>query len=980
MLKFKNILLVVMLLALEASSIHTIITKNSTYNEVQTSFIDLSSNWRLVEKSGFYITNQIAAPEAYWGIYNDTDFDSLNIGCYYKHNNIVNLYLFGESNLKTDLNSIRLHFKGIYGNINRDSINSYLRIFKIDDTIHVAVIAYGQNKINVYKNNQSTWTLKQTFNNITSLLYSKYKNNTAYFLTSDNKLITMTNNDTTIYNDVYGCFPDNNGAWLTKSTGLYYLNGINLSLVRSNQIYRSIKKFAIDPSDTTFFYEKNGYNNKIYNNYFGDITYDYGSSYPISHYTTCIDNNNNLIAGNFKIFSETNYRYSYLLPLDNYDKIYEDTIIINHNGSIKKLIINYPEIYSQKLLIDSSIIIDNCTEDILYSQKIITHDIDNDSSYIYQVVLPSWLSISRTSKDTFMLSGKPNNFTIDTVITIIMTDYNSENYVKKSYDTLVYELSVIKVNDKPIINQIPDLTINFKDNFSYQIIAKDEENDQLTYLLNYASTPSTAKISSNGLITWSPSIDDIGIHIITVEVKDYDLSDIKNFKLTVLNNNETPIITLIQNETSKEGQLYQRQVEAIDDDSDLVYSLIKNPKGMTISQSGLIQWTPTITGTNIIKILVKDIYGCSDSSEYTLLIVNENQKLEVISMPILTGIENQLYSYQVEAIAYKAISYSLEKSPLKMTISENGLVKWMPTISDSGSYQIKIKITDGDSTRFQTYSLKIQNVNMKPVIQSFLKDTFIYETDSIKLKIKAVDLDNSNLNISWYKNNVLVKNGSSYYNIKSTYESKGDYEIKAVVSDGEYSVFTKMKLEIKNKNRAPVCRKDTTIVFNNVDQIIEISSRAIDLDNDELIYTYDTTNFNVSNLVVEIKDSIYMISLRDYYDCSINLIVSDGVSNTVFKVDVVVDIKSTSVLPKYLNRLVNSFAISSKGLVKYSVEKNNKVNFMIFDLKGNVIYKINEIYDSGCYCKNLNLVSGTYVYKFFIGKEYSKTSKIQIVK
>jgi hypothetical protein len=98
-------------------------------------------------------------------------------------------------------------------------------------------------------------------------------------------------------------------------------------------------------------------------------------------------------------------------------------------------------------------------------------------------------------------------------------------YVKK-------EVVVPPVNHKPAINAIPESTIKAGDGFTYQIDATDEDTmDVLTYLLE--GQPTGMTISSTGLISWTPTKDQVGEHTITINVSDGKDHTTAQFKITV---------------------------------------------------------------------------------------------------------------------------------------------------------------------------------------------------------------------------------------------------------------------------------------------------------------------------------------------------------------------------------------------------------------------------------------------------------------
>ncbi len=67
--------------------------------------------------------------------------------------------------------------------------------------------------------------------------------------------------------------------------------------------------------------------------------------------------------------------------------------------------------------------------------------------------------------------------------------------------------------------------------FTYQINAVDDENDQLNY--RFMDGPPGITISSSGLLTWTPTKDNVGSNLITVMVSDFGLTGIVNLEIIV---------------------------------------------------------------------------------------------------------------------------------------------------------------------------------------------------------------------------------------------------------------------------------------------------------------------------------------------------------------------------------------------------------------------------------------------------------------
>jgi hypothetical protein len=171
----------------------------------------------------------------------------------------------------------------------------------------------------------------------------------------------------------------------------------------------------------------------------------------------------------------------------------------------------------------------------------------------------------------------------------------------------------------------------------------------------------------------------------------------------------------------------------------------------------------------------------------------------IISEPIITATEDQLYLYQVEASDYNGdtLTYSSIIKPEGMNIdSENGLITWTPTNDQVGINQVKVEISDGKKSITQSFEIEVINVNNPPQIFSYFPGSLnvvANEGDSIKFEIQARDIDsNTTFSFQWFLNGELVldstvsEDGSkSSWTYSAGYGNYSQKIVKILVSDGE---------------------------------------------------------------------------------------------------------------------------------------------------------------------------------------------------
>ena len=81
---------------------------------------------------------------------------------------------------------------------------------------------------------------------------------------------------------------------------------------------------------------------------------------------------------------------------------------------------------------------------------------------------------------------------------------------------------VNNINDAPVFDFTPPTETDEDAAFEYQLTATDVDFDVASEALSYEALekPDWMSVSSSGLITGTPSNDDVGSHSVTVQVRD----------------------------------------------------------------------------------------------------------------------------------------------------------------------------------------------------------------------------------------------------------------------------------------------------------------------------------------------------------------------------------------------------------------------------------------------------------------------------
>ena len=247
----------------------------------------------------------------------------------------------------------------------------------------------------------------------------------------------------------------------------------------------------------------------------------------------------------------------------------------------------------------------------------------------------------------------------------------------------------------PLITSLPiTTTTNTEGTYSYSVVAKDIDNDDLTFSL--IESPAGMTIDPlTGLVQWTPSVGQDGHHTITVKVQDINnLFRTQTFTILVVNSstNVSPFITSTPIASVIKDTLYIYDVEATDPDvSDkLKYLLVTAPLGMTIiADTGMIHWqAPLQMGAFDVMVRVEDMMGEFDSQTFIITVGDPIVVPDVVGKTRVEA-ENIILN---ASLSVRVFAQSSDKVPAGYVISQN------PSSGSAISVSSKVDIVVSSST------------------------------------------------------------------------------------------------------------------------------------------------------------------------------------------------------------------------------------------------------------------------------------------
>jgi len=199
----------------------------------------------------------------------------------------------------------------------------------------------------------------------------------------------------------------------------------------------------------------------------------------------------------------------------------------------------------------------------------------------------------------------------------------------------------------------------------------------------------------------------------------------------------------------------------------------------------------------------KTNYG--DAGEYTVTLtatdgkLSSSQKIKLVvdrvNVPPVIAALKDLIVNEGEVVVVEPKVIDPNNDAVSLTISEplkSG--KFATDHTSAGEYKIIVMATDGELESKETFSLRVNNVNMLPKI-SGVQDVTVKEGETVTLKPVVTDLDEDQISIT-----EPVGNSGVW---KTSFTDHGEYMITITADDGKDKVTKKVRVQVLDVNMPP---------------------------------------------------------------------------------------------------------------------------------------------------------------------------------
>jgi len=347
--------------------------------------------------------------------------------------------------------------------------------------------------------------------------------------------------------------------------------------------------------------------------------------------------------------------------------------------------------------------------------------------------------------------------------------------------------------------------------------------------------------------------------------------------------------------------LLERSVLATDADRPvqaLVYTLVSGPVGLSLSESGLMQWRPSEAqgpSTNGVRITVSDGVEAV-SRDYTLVVREINQAPLWDAEPALVIPEGSPYQFRLGAtdldLPAQSLAYRLLSGPVGLSVNADGLVQWSPTEAQGPSTnEVVVAVSDGILSVTNRVRIQVQEIDADPV---WFGSTTVRSTEgqtlSFQLPVQDADLPQQVLRFTLDSGPVGLQvstNGLLSW-IPTEAQGPSTNQVRLRVSDGVVAVSLEFQVTVAESNAAPVW---TTVVGTrrvSEGSLMTFTVSATDSDLPAQALTYRLLSgpwgLTVSNGVVNWRPT----EVQGPSTNRVSIGVSDGVVSTPLEFDVIV--------------------------------------------------------------------------------------------
>lgn len=313
-------------------------------------------------------------------------------------------------------------------------------------------------------------------------------------------------------------------------------------------------------------------------------------------------------------------------------------------------------------------------------------------------------------------------------------------------------------NRAPFFTSFPATSAIAGQEYRYQAVALDPDNQPLTYSVAGGPLSEAAFTidAATGLVSWTPTANDIGNHTVTLKVEDGvggSATQRYSIQVSTAAVNRPPIISTAPTTRVSVGASYEYLATAVDPDGDAVtFTKLDGPAELTVDPAGRVFWEFALPGAYPVGIRAEDGRGGYAEQSWLLTagsVSGNPHAPSLFGTPAAVGAVGALYFYQPAANDADGdpLTFSLPEAPAGMTINATtGRVEWTPTAT--GRARVRLVVSDGNGgSASQAWDIDVSDrlPNRPPVVVSVPNFVAIINTP-YEYQVLATDPEGASLN------------------------------------------------------------------------------------------------------------------------------------------------------------------------------------------------------------------------------------------
>ena len=290
-----------------------------------------------------------------------------------------------------------------------------------------------------------------------------------------------------------------------------------------------------------------------------------------------------------------------------------------------------------------------------------------------------------------------------------------------------WELRVIEGNQAPVPDPVPELSVAQGVLLEVALTARDADMPAQPLNCRLVNAPPGMTVSPSGLLRWKPSTNvATGSYAFRIEWSDGTAVGSIAANVLLKPAIRPPVIVPVPALSWFENVTNSFHLQALPGSglaTNLVWSLVMGPAGLTVSRSGEVKWMPDersggTVGT--VAVVVSDGESAA-GVDFQIRVLEDNQPPVLTESPriLVRELERLVWFLQVldpdvpaQRLAFRQIS-----GPAGLTVSGEGVVSWVPPSGSSpGTNRVWVSVSDG--TVSVTNQLEIvvgKELNVPPV-------------------------------------------------------------------------------------------------------------------------------------------------------------------------------------------------------------------------------------------------------------------------